>query len=247
MAILKLEFFSSILTSQQVVRAVLPDRITSDKLAVIWLFHGLGDDGSCWLRKTRLESLLDQQQVMAIIPDMGRSFYSNSVAGQPYWDYLNKELIPNLQKLFPISQLQEKNYLVGNSMGGFGAMKIAILRPQKFRAVFSLSPVVDLQSVKTIMPDLSSVFGKKIPYDYLKKLFLRSDIPKLKKIEWHHYIGQSDFMFNDNQKFVAFLKRKIGLSVDYQVDSGVHDWNFWDKQLEKVIKRIKLLEKVEVD
>lgn len=242
MAILKLERFSKILGSQKVVRLVIPDQICTGKVTVLWLFHGLGDDGSCWLRKTRLEAFLAEKQIIAIIPDMGRSFYQNMADGQLYQDYLLNELMPQLQKLLPLSLAPKHNYLAGNSMGGFGALQFAFKYPQKFRTVFALSPVVAFNAIKPFMPDLNSVFGSKLPENYLQNLILAAGSHKLQQLECHLLIGNQDFMLKENKIFATFLEQQKFCNFDFKISVGKHDWIFWDTAIEKVITQIIDLE-----
>lgn len=78
---------------------------------------------------------------------MNRSFYMNMANGLPYWDYLTKEVIPEMRKLLPLSTKWSDNFVGGVSMGGFGALKLAFTHPDWFSAVIPMSPVVDLTTL----------------------------------------------------------------------------------------------------
>lgn len=244
MAFLNLYRSSQKLANQIGVQAILPDQIQADeKLPVIWLFHGLGDNGTTWQRKTNIEQLVGQQRLAVIMPDMARSFYTNMAYGGAYWDYLTEELMPQMRHYLPLSAAPQDNYLVGNSMGGYGALKLAFTYPEKFRAVAAISPVVDLSVVPSIMPDYQAVFGAEgitAPANQLRVLAQQADLGKLQQLQWYHAIGDDDFMKQPNDQFNQFLTSDLGLQVTYHTGAGNHDWTYWNEQIEQVLRWLPL-------
>ena len=240
MALLQLMRASKILGNQTNIQMILPDEVgTNEKLPVIWLLHGLGDNGTVWQRKTNIELVMSSYRCAVIMPDMGRSFYINSFNGQRYWDYLTLELMPQLQSIFPLDTRPEANAVVGNSMGGYGAFKLAFLSPDRVRTVIALSPVTDLRIVRQIMPDYRAIFGDDDQYleqEQLYSLALKADSNKLSKIHFYQAVGESDSLLPDNNKFNHFLEQRLGLNVTYNVIPGGHDWTFWNTQLSKSMK-----------
>ncbi|WP_368250680.1 alpha/beta hydrolase [Enterococcus sp. 2201sp1_2201st1_B8_2201SCRN_220225] len=238
MAFLELTRSAKILDLQTTVRVILPDIIEPKKeLPVIWLFHGLGDNGSAWARKTNLEQLVSTKDWVIIMPDMGRSFYSDMTYGGKYWQYLTCELIPQMQNLLPISQNPADNYVVGNSMGGYGALKLAFSYPEKFRAVAAISPVVDLKVVPTIMSDYQGVFGENGVFDSQNELLAiakQAPVKDLATIKLFQIIGDEDFLKEDNDRFHTEMA-SVPIETDYQVLPGNHDWIFWNEAIKKVL------------
>jgi S-formylglutathione hydrolase FrmB len=242
MAVLNLARSSKILSNQTNVVAILPDEIKIQaKIPVIWLFHGLGDNGTCWLRKTSLERIASKYNVAVIMPDMQRSFYTNTASNVRYWDYLTQELIPQMQRYFPLSQKASENYLVGNSMGGYGVLKLAANFPDKFSAVAAISPVTNLKVVKDIMPDYQAVFDDYQASQYqLESMFKKADLTQLKLLRWYVATGNDDFMKNDCDKFTQFLTKDIGLNLIYDEQPGSHNWDFWDMEIAKIFEWLPL-------
>ncbi len=57
------------LEEQTTIHVVLPNQIDpKNKLQVLWLLHGLGDNGSGWIRKTNLEVLTKYTNLAVITP-----------------------------------------------------------------------------------------------------------------------------------------------------------------------------------
>lgn len=239
MAFLDLMRSSTILANQTRVQVILPDQLTAgQKLPVLWLLHGLGDNGSCWQRKTNLEQLASTYQLCVIMPDGGRSFYTNMAAGGRYWDYLTQELMPQMRALLPISSAAADNFVAGNSMGGYGALKLAFKKTSWFSAVAAISPVTDLSVVPAIMPDYQAVFGQTnltTDHDQLRDFAQQANLEQLQQLRWYQAIGDQDFMKPANDDFNRFLTESLHLSVTYKTGAGQHNWSYWDAQIADVL------------
>lgn len=231
MAVLSLTRASQLLAAQTTVTVVLPDSLPAKPLRTLWLFHGLGDDGSGWLRKTLVEPLALKAGIAVVMPAMGRSFYRNQ-PGRPYGDYLTQEVIGGMRQLLPLSPAPQDNFVAGNSMGGFGALQLACAHPDWFSAVAAFSPVCDLSVLPSIMPDYGHVFPGALPADLLYQQFRQADAAKLKQLRWFHAEGDQDFMKAANDRFDTFLSQKLQLPVTYQQQPGSHDWFYWAQALE---------------
>ncbi|WP_225046731.1 alpha/beta hydrolase [Lacticaseibacillus kribbianus] len=234
MALLTLVRASARLQNQAAVTVAMPDTVTGP-LRTLWLLHGLGDNGSAWQRKTGIEQLAIAHNLAIVMPDMGRSFYVNTASHQPYWDYLTQELMPQLQATLPLSTAPADRYVAGNSMGGFGALRLAAAAPERFAAVMLLSPVVDLDSMPPIMPDYESVFAKGTPHDLIRRELQAAPVAALRRLRWYHTIGDEDFMKAANDDFARFATRTLGLTLTQDNRPGGHDWAFWGPAMARVL------------
>lgn len=240
MALISVHFSSKLLQTQTVVRLIMPDRPINKPLQTIWWLHGLGDDGSAWIRKTRLELFASQFNVAIIIPDMQRSFFQNIRGGLPYFDYLSKELPNYLETIFPLSKNQKDTFLVGNSMGGYGSYKWSALNPDKFSYVATLSPVTNLNTVTSFMEDYQSILGKEP--NKITSLFdlMSPNIEQLKKINWIQFMGSDDSLREDSEAFTKKVQNQLNLDLNQNILSGNHNWTFWDEQLPELFKWLPL-------
>jgi len=75
----------------------------------------------------------------------GGSQYLNSPAQGNYADYVLDEVIPLIEKRYESGGLATDRIIAGHSSGGFGALRLAMMRPGFFRAVVALSPDTDLE------------------------------------------------------------------------------------------------------
>src|SRR5436190_11683288 len=79
------------------------------------------------------------------MPAVARSFYQDMTGGPKYWTFVSEELPALCQQWFPLSAAREDNFAAGLSMGGYGALRLGLGRPDKFAAAASLSGALDLE------------------------------------------------------------------------------------------------------
>lgn len=72
------------------------------------------------------------------------SFYANTNAGA-FEDYLIYDVWPFLLAHFPIRPEREAHVLIGASMGGTGAFRLAFHYPDQFRSIVGIFPAVNLR------------------------------------------------------------------------------------------------------
>lgn len=251
MAHLKINYFSNALLKDCQMDVLLPQQTndtTWDKnilndLPVIYLLHGMSDDNTSWLRKTRLERLLKNTAVAVIMPNADLSWYANTTHGLNYYDDIAKELPKVVHEFFPqISTKREKNFIMGASMGGYGAYKIA-LSTNNFGYAAALSGAFDPSGNNKVLESFrpasywngvfnrEEFFGSNTDLIHLakQKLACEEEIPQL-----YDWCGKQDFLYQDNKKFIDELSQ-LGIQVNATFSNGKHDWYYWDKFLEDIL------------
>ena len=242
MAFMTLHLRSNALELNTVVNVLIPQDVKKDeKLKVLYLLHGYIGDHTDWMRYTSIERYSWNYRFAIVMPAVNNSYYTDTVSGLNYFTYVSKELPEMLSNLFPISTKREDNYVAGLSMGGYGALKIALTYPERYAKAASLSGALDLDEIRRIAQDrdtwFNAVFGYKpsqnTPTDlrYLVDLHVKHDVtlPDL-------FIGcgTEDFLYQDNLKFKTFLEERH-IKHTYIESPGTHDWAFWDAYIQKVL------------
>src|SRR3712207_1096864 len=149
MAFLTCNAFSESLEMGVTLNVVLPQAtesqigvnasVTPGDLPLLYLLHGLSDDHSAWLRYTSIERYAAEAGVAVVMPAVGRSFYANEAQGHRYWDYVSDELPRIIGDFFRVSTRPQDTFVAGLSMGGYGAMRLALTFPDRFAAAATLS------------------------------------------------------------------------------------------------------------
>ena len=97
---------------------------------LLYLLHGLSDDHTAWLRYTSIERYAEAAGLAVVMPAAGRSFYADEAHGHRYWTYVCEELPQVVGDFFRVSQRRRRTPTSpGLSMGGYGAMKLALRHP----------------------------------------------------------------------------------------------------------------------
>ena len=126
------------------VNIYLPDEIVED-MPVLYLLHGMHGDHNSWMNGSAIGRYARARGLAVIMPSVGNSFYANQKHGGRYFDYVSDELPEYIGKLLPfITKKREKTFIAGLSMGGYGALKIALRNPDRFSACAGLSGCLDM-------------------------------------------------------------------------------------------------------
>lgn len=110
-------------------------------------------------------------KVIFVIPDGScgpykGSFYTNSLLYGKYEDYIANDLMQEVAANYKTYRGRAKWSIMGHSMGGYGAMKIALKYPQKFIGVSALSGPLNITYFNEMLPVLQSEHGAAAPYDF---------------------------------------------------------------------------------
>ena len=165
MAFIECSFYSPLLGKAVGMNLVIPQNGSAHNRRVVYLLHGLSDDHTMWCRRTSIERYADKYNMMIVMPDGGRSFYTDSLDNVCYWTFISEELPQTVAALFNISPAPENCFAAGLSMGGYGALKLGLRNPERFAAVAGLSSVTDIkcrfraESSKSWRPELRRIFG----------------------------------------------------------------------------------------
>ena len=246
MAFLECRFFSTALARAVNMNVVMPQDKDKKSLKIVYLLHGLSDDASMWFRRTSVERYADMYNMMVVMPDGGRSFYTDAVAGDNYWTFISEELPQIVKALFNVTVCRENSYAAGLSMGGYGALKLALRCRDKFTAAAGLSSVTDLKhrfkaaDSASWVPELRRIFGSTAQLAPRKNdLFSLADeavasgekLPAILSI-----CGSEDFMIMDNRKFNKHMAKINYPDFHSYERPGVHNWAFWDTYIQDVFK-----------
>ena len=249
MAFLQVQFFSQALNVASTVNVIMPEPsqgigITAAQSGelpkVLYLLHGYSDDHSIWMRRTSVERYAAQYNLAVIMPAVNHSFYTNEVHGERYWDYVSEELPRAMHRFFRLSDKPEDTFVAGLSMGGYGAMKLALTYPERFGAAASFSGSADLCNVKgrseESLKNLRRIFGPtdKMPGSQHDLFHLMKRRPE-KSPRLYVSCGTADFLYHQHEKFVPALKEYGWDVTHYEKPGAVHEWGFWDEEIKKFI------------
>ncbi|MEE1224172.1 MAG: alpha/beta hydrolase family protein [Clostridia bacterium] len=247
MAFIDLKFYSESLGMQSEVYVVIPQRSSNgeigiegkksdDKYKCLYLLHGLSDDHSIWLRRTSIERYATEYGICVVMPCGGRSFYTDMKYGAKYFTYITEELPGIVREFLNVSDKREDTYIAGLSMGGYGALKSALKKPEVFCACAGLSSVADIRCGlfdEVLVP----VFGDELVIPDDEDLFFLADRTNAnpQKPRVFMGVGTEDFLYDANQRLKEKMET-LDYDFTYRESSGTHCWEFWDEYIQYVLE-----------
>ncbi|AZK47689.1 alpha/beta hydrolase [Paenibacillus lentus] len=258
MALIQCRFFSEVLGLSTSMTVILPQRAKSQigmgsseisgSIPTLYLLHGLSDDDSIWLRRTSIERYVAELGLAVIMPQVDVSFYTDMDTGKRYWTFISEELPYICRSFFPLSERREDTFVAGLSMGGYGAFKLALRKPDVFSAAASLSGALDvsvnrIDEVRRSIDNQSlyrQIFGPDGPSGTENDLFkLLETADPLTSPRLFQCCGTEDFLYDDNIRFRDACI-KAGFDLTYKEGPGAHDWAYWDARIQDVLNWLPL-------
>ncbi|MGF6374371.1 S-formylglutathione hydrolase FrmB [Paraburkholderia sp. RAU6.4a] len=216
---------------------VLPDRYARGNQAarfpVVYVLHGSGGDYTDWTANSHIGKLADRYHVILVMPDGGRdSWYIDSPVDprSRYETYVGTEVVAYIDSHFRTIATKQARAITGLSMGGFGALRIALDRPDAFGAAGSISGAVDPRGSED-EPGIERVFGD--PMQYADFWNSKAIVASAEDFGRDHIALTIDCGVNDSlvQSNRLLHERLVELGVphDYAERPGGHTWKYWSK------------------
>jgi putative tributyrin esterase len=219
----------------------------TSRFPVLYLLHGLYGDSLNWETRTGLKGYARNLHLLIVMPDADDSWYTNSatVPADKFEDYIAKDLISEIDEKYRTVRERRGRAVAGLSMGGYGAVKLALKHPELFAFAGSLSGAFNAaQNLDTLRPDfrtkLLEVFGNDSnPTRAKNDVFLLLNTSNQTALPYLYLAcGTADFFLDANRSFTLQLSsRKI--EYEYHESPGGHTWEYWDSALQAMLRAIE--------
>ncbi len=244
--------------SRLMANVLLPDDYKrSRRYPVLYLLHGVGDAYDDWAdpRKGDIAEVAKGFPGIIVMPEGARGFYTDwfnkGLRGDPAWEsYDLKELIPIVERRFPIRAGRRWHAIAGFSMGGFGATYLATQRPGYFGTSMTSQGFVSIQrpELEVGLPlvgqvNYADIYGPRDgPYatghnpvkltDNLRhtRLYVTvgdgTDPEQRSSLNSQLAGGPVEAALRLQSDELAAAARASSVDMTYVVQPGVHDWPF---------------------
>ncbi len=254
MALIQCHFYSEVLELNTTMTVILPQHTNTQigkqnvsddgNYPTLYLLHGRTDDDTIWLRRTSIERYVAPLGLAVIMPQVHLSYYTDMAYGNRYFTFISEELPSIAQSFFHLSNEREDNFVAGLSMGGYGAMKLALRHPDRFSAAASLSGVLDIANETWFRTNKSYplIFGEdsiKGSDNDLLWLLEKCDKMEEPKPKLYQCCGTEDFLYEQNSVFRQTCE-KMSFDYTYEEGPGTHDWAYWDAKIQDVLTWLPL-------
>lgn len=257
MASYRIDFFSNCLRRNITFDMFIPNDYRKDAPAeeteytkrgtkTLFLLHGYTGSSGSW----GLEEIARKYNFAMVMPNGENAFYLDGEStGHQYGSYIGDELINYIRRTFGLAMCAEDTFIMGMSMGGFGAMHTALAYPEVFGKAAGMSSALIVHKIahmkegqsddvanyayyRECFGDLETVEERDINPEVLVQKLLAGGkrLPKL-----YMCCGTEDFLLEENRTFHAFLQDN-GVPHEYHESRGKHDMVFWNEYAVKAIE-----------
>lgn len=221
---------------------VLPDGYSNVKnYNVIYVLHGAHGTHLDWTANSDIEILADKFDVIIVNPDAGGNnwYVDSTVTGNEYGTYITKDVVTYIDNSYSTNKDRSGRAITGLSMGGIGALNIAINNKNIFGTAGSMSGSVDIQPLSNSSGKIAT-FGelsdnKQAWEDYaiinqLHKItsgnskFVYNGEPIELPIIFD--VGADDFVYSMNKRLHEEMLN-MNIQHDFIVRPGNHNWDYW--------------------
>lgn len=218
-----------------------------EKYPLVLLLHGAWDEGDIWVKRLSEETLTQLAQKLQLILVMPNTdpfgWYADSPKGL-IETFLIKELLPQL-RAWPQAD-GRRLALAGLSMGGHGALSLALKYPELFSAVSTLSAITDISAhaaaAHPVDPQLglAEIFGPPGPqgraWQESSALGLSQKHPQaLRSLSLRLAVGLDDGLTLAENRAYHQVLTSLGLEHRYVESPGGHNWDYWADQLPEAL------------
>ena len=210
---------------------------TKERYPVVYLLHGYGGDYGQWpITTLQLAKTADDLKIIFICPDGGKgSWYFDSPIDSSiqYESYITKELVPYVDANFSTKASSNSRAITGLSMGGHGALYLAIRHSDIFGAAGSTSGGVDFRPFPKRW-DIKNALGeyeqnKERWYEYT--VMRQVELLKNKQLAIIIDCGIDDFFMPVNRTLHEKLLQ-LKIDHDYIERPGEHNHIYWGSSID---------------
>jgi S-formylglutathione hydrolase FrmB len=222
---------------------------SNNRFPVLYFLHGLNENEMRWSSRGRTDLTLDQLiregrigEFIVALPFASTSFYTNTRQGdEPWEDMIIKEFVPTIESTYRVAAARKTRGISGISMGGYGALKLAMKYPELFGSVSSHSAA--------LIPDLAAASGnvsarrldmfvglferiygisKDLTYwDQNNPLTLAKDTRRLNGMKIYFDCGTEDeYGFFVGARLLDDLLTKAAVPHEMHLYPGAHGWDY---------------------
>lgn len=231
----------TVLQKMTAFTAIVPEH-SPGPWATLYLLHGMSDDHTAWTRRTSLERYVEGLPLLIVMPNGERGWYTDSLsqAAMAYETYLTQDLIGFVDSTFQTRPERSGRAVAGLSMGGYGAVKLALKHPDLFCAGVSHSGALEIASRtweqgSERQRELHAIFGPTAQGGDNDTYALAERSAAETRPALRIDCGVDDFLIEDNRRFHAHLE-SLGYPHEYAEPEGRHDWAYWDKNILQTLK-----------
>ncbi|MGI9333306.1 MAG: alpha/beta hydrolase [Gammaproteobacteria bacterium] len=254
------DFFSTALGGEMRYSVYVPpgyDDAGAQRYPVVYLLHGVGDNNKAWVKRGKVEESSDRliasgelMPFIAVMPAAKTSWFVDSADVNGPGNYataVREDLVRHIDETYRARTDRGGRAIAGLSMGGFGAIRLALEHPDTYVAAAGMSSALWLhvKSDTVLNERQERIFNGSFGTPFQAERFLRQS-PSA-------YFEQAAALKNppalyitagDDDRFRAYRSstllysamREAGIEAQLRITDGDHVWPTWAAALPDVLR-----------
>jgi putative tributyrin esterase len=218
-------------------RAIVPRVESGERLPVLYLLHGAQSSPDDIQQHIEVARFAATYRLIVVMPEAGISYYTNAKhLWHARWeDAIATDLRSDVETRLPVLGGREHRGIAGISMGGYGAVELALKHPELFGFAANMSGPLDCTrrpaSLRRWRQTLRiwALFGVRPTSRQSEDVFNlldRASANQLQNIQWFSSCGKDDPLYAVNARFVREIHQS-GTKLDLITTPGAHEWQGW--------------------
>jgi putative tributyrin esterase len=225
-------------------RVIVPAHEPTQQLPVLYLLHGANSGPDEIMARSPIVDLATAEHLIVVMPEASTSYYTNAqhIQHARWEDVITHDLPSDVVAHFPVLQARQFTGIAGISMGGYGAIKLALKHPGLYSFVGDMSAPLDITRRPPALQRWTQTTRTWSIFGYLPSTRRNEDVfallssnPPAHDLRWFASCGKSDPLEPVNQRFVNDL-RKQGANISLIQTPGGHDWQSWNTVMPRLLR-----------
>jgi S-formylglutathione hydrolase FrmB len=225
-------------------RAVVPKVAGGERLPVLYLLPGATSNPVDMQEHCGAVKAAVAERLIIVSPDPGFSWYTNAKhkKNARWEDAIDSDLMRDVEARFPVLEGRAHRGVAGVSMGGYGAVKLALKHPELYGFAASMGGSYDVTRRWPNVFNPGQSWMEWTIFGFRPKARMDEDVFELldhsrnpQAVKWFSSCGAGDSFLADNARMVGRLRGR-GAVVYTVAAPGKHEWRAWGMMLPELYK-----------
>jgi len=204
---------------------------STQRYPVLYMLHGVAGDATEWQSIGLLEAADrmiqdgEIQPMVIVLPNGGANYWVNHADGARWGDYLVSDVVASVDREYRTIPDRTARAVGGLSMGGEGALRLAMQNPAVLGIAAAHSPSLRT-AYDQLSPELQTLYGTEADWRAASPLWLVSDTDAASRLTIALDVGEDD-PWRPNVTLLHDRLTERGISHRFEVLPGEHAAEYW--------------------
>ncbi len=224
------------------ISCYVPPGISSQRLPLVLLLHGIYGSHWSWLFKGGAHEVLSRLIKLESLPPMMLAMPSDGLwgDGSGYTRHLDADYaawivneVPAACAILEPNVAASPRFIAGLSMGGYGALRLGAIHAEHFSGISAHSSATGLDQIIPHMEEKASQWDLDESFPMRAIDCLKANSHRLPPLRFD--CGLDDALLRANRELHEDLDRSL-IPHEYKEFPGGHDWTYWHTHLEDSLR-----------